>query len=284
MTDRIGLWWGTVEGATFSELVGAASASGFTDVSLTPAMYFAERRAGRSDADLRAELDAHGVVVAMIDPLIAGLPGIPRPDDVGPRFRSTFEHGETDCFGAADALGAGAIKIAHYLGAPTDTGALVDAIGAIAGRAAARGIDVLVEFMPEGSIPDLATAAAIVRSVSAPNCGLMFDTWHHWRGGGGVEEVQDLPSGSVRALQLSDALDDVRGSGTEPPTRDRLLPGEGTIPLIEIVRAARRCNADVAIGLEVFDRSSADLSHEERARRAKAWVDPLLAAVGEGPA
>ncbi|HEX7095408.1 MAG TPA: sugar phosphate isomerase/epimerase [Acidimicrobiales bacterium] len=267
MARRTGLWWGTVEGAGFDELVAAAASAGFTDVSITPAMYVDARRAGASDADLRATLDRHGVSVAMIDPLISGLPGIPAPDDVGPRFRSTFEHGEEACYRAAEAVGASAVNVAHFLGNPTPQEQLVDAIGAIATRAAARGIDVLVEFMPDGSIPDLATAVSIVTAVDAANCALTIDTWHHWRCGGDASELRSLAPRTIGAVQLSDALDDVRGSWATPPTRDRLLPGEGVIPLRDLVAAARANRPDVLIGVEVFSRSWRDQPYGERAAR-----------------
>jgi sugar phosphate isomerase/epimerase len=277
MAARTGLWWGTIEGASLLELAAAASGAGFTDISVTPAMYAEARAAGHSDRDLRTRLADLGVSVTLIDPLISGLPGIPSPDAVGRRFRSTFEYREDDCYRAAEGLGAGGLNVAHYLGAPTEVSELTDRIAAIAGRAAERDLDVLVEFMPDGSIPDLATAAAIVAGVGSPSCRVMFDTWHHWRCGGGTEDVRALPPGSLGALQLSDALDDVHGSWGEPPTRDRLLPGDGVIPLAEIVRIGIANRGDVPIGLEVFNRALTELPFEERAARAKKALDRLLA-------
>lgn len=267
---RLGLWWGTVEGADLRELVDSAAAAGFTDVSITPAMYVVAREGGCSDAELRSVLDERGVTVAVIDPLIRGLPGIPSPDDVGPRFRSTFEHGEEDCYRAADALGAQALNVAHFLGAPAPLPQLVDAIGGIAARASARGMRTFVEFMPDGAIPDLATAAAIVAAVGSDGCALMLDTWHLWRCGGTVDDVRALPPRTIGAVQLSDALDDVLGSWGLPPTRDRLLPGDGVIPLAEIVEVARANRDDVLVGVEVFSRAWRTSSHEERARAAHA--------------
>jgi sugar phosphate isomerase/epimerase len=201
---------------------------------------------------------------------------------VGPRFRSTFEYGEDDCYRAADALRAGAVNVAHYLGAPTEVAELTDAIGAIAVRAAGRGLEVFVEFMPEGAIPDLATAAAIVAGVNTDNCRIMFDTWHHWRCGGRAEELRELPPGAIGAVQLSDALDDVHATWTQPPTRDRLLPGDGVVPLGEIVRLARANRPDVLLGLEVFNRAFADLPFDERAARAKGSLDRLLSSRAGG--
>ena len=279
MDGRRALWWGTVEGVGLDGLAAAAANAGFSDISITPAMYATAIREGRTDRQLRATLAEHRVSVAVIDPLIRGLPGSLDPDRAGRRFRSTFEHGEDDCYRAADALGARALNVAHFLGAPTPPAALVDAIGAIAHRAGTRGLDVLVEFMPEGAIPDLATAAAIVAAIDAPNCGLMFDTWHHWRCGGDVEDVRLLPPGTVRAMQLSDALDDVRNTGVAPPTSNRLLPGAGTIPLVDLVVAALGNNPSVVLGLEVFSAELSELPPDDRAARSMDAFEALLASV-----
>src|SRR4051794_16283255 len=160
MTGRsYGLWWGTIEGATLPELAEVAGAAGFGSISVTPAMYFAARDGGLSDAQLRDLLARADVTVALIDPLIHGLPGAPDPASMGRRFRATFEHGEDDAFLAAEALGATAVNIAHYMGAPTPLAELSATIADIARRAADRGLGILVEFMPEGGIGDLAAAA-----------------------------------------------------------------------------------------------------------------------------
>jgi sugar phosphate isomerase/epimerase len=267
-----GLWWGTAEDAELPELIDVAAAAGFDGISLTPAMFFEARAAGHSDAELRARLEQAGVAVRMVDPLIRGLPGSPLPTEVGPRFRATFEHGEDDCYEAAAALDIPALNLAHYLCAPTPFGQLVDAIGGICDRAGVRGLEILVEFMPEGSIPDLTTAAALVEAVDAPNCGVMLDTWHFYRTAGELDQLRSLAPGTIRAVQVSDAKADLRGSGAAPPTRDRLVPGDGDIPLREILTIAVANCPDATIGAEVFSRRLAADPPVERARRVLAGL------------
>jgi sugar phosphate isomerase/epimerase len=107
MTARsFGLWWGTIEGAGITTLAEVAGTAGFGSISTTPAMYFDARAHGATDKELRQVLDRAGVTVAIIDPLIHGLPGSRDPESVARRFRSTFEYGADDAFGAAEALGA----------------------------------------------------------------------------------------------------------------------------------------------------------------------------------
>ena len=269
MTARsFGLWWGTIEGAGIVTLAEVAGATGFGSISVTPAMYFEARAQGSSDDQLRGLLARADVTVAMIDPLIHGLPGSLDPASVAARFRATFEHGAEDAFRTAEALGAMSINIAHYMGAPTPLGQLIDAIGAIGRDAADRGLQILVEFMPEGSIRELSDAAAIVAGVAAPNVAIMLDTWHFWRTAGQLDELEQLPPGTIGAVQVGDAAAAAWGTGVNPPSPDRLLPGQGAVPVREIVAMARRNNPDVVVGIEVFNRASIEAAPLDRATAA----------------
>jgi sugar phosphate isomerase/epimerase len=130
--------------------------------------------------------------------------------------------------------------------------------------------------MPDGGIPDLASAAALLRAVAAPNLGLTIDTWHLFRTGEPVEALRALPPGSIRALQVSDARADLRGTGIQPPTADRLLPGDGAIPLREIAALALANCARVAIGVEIFDRARLADPPLGRARAAREALGRVL--------
>jgi sugar phosphate isomerase/epimerase len=282
--DRWGLWWGSLEGADLVTLVRCAGRAGFGEVSCTPAMYLAARAGGWTDAALGALLADCGVRVPMIDPLMRGLPGARAPEDVSPRWRSTFEHDEDDCHRAADALGATIINVTHFLGAPTPVDVLADALGPLTARAAARGRRAAIEAMPEGGIPDVATAADLVARIGSPACGLTVDTWHWWRAGGDLDELRTLRPGTVVALQVSDARSDARGAGTEPPSRDRLPIGTGDLPLHEILAWVRVASPAAHVGLEVFDRTAAGRPFDESAAAAAAHVVAFDRASGRSDA
>jgi sugar phosphate isomerase/epimerase len=276
------LCWGTVEGAPIPEVIEIAAATGYGAVTVTPAMYFEARAAGHTDADLRARLEGHGIEVAVVDPLLAGLPGCPTPESVAPRFRATFEHDEADCVRAARALGAPRINVAHYMGAPTPIDTLAEAVAGVARRVAEHGLAVSVEFMPEGSLTDLATALRVVEATGAPNVGILLDTWHFFRTAGRPADVAALPPGTITALQVSDARPDLFGVGTDARVRDRMLPGEGAIPLVEILRAVFGAHPVRDVGVEIFDQQRTDKAEMAAATRV-ALARVLAEAETPGP-
>jgi len=168
------------------------------------------------------------------------------------------------------------LNVAHYMGAPTPVEALADAVAGVAQRAARHGLAVCVEFMPEGSLVDLPTAARIVELAGAPNVGVMLDTWHFFRTGGTPADVAALHPGTVTGLQVSDARARLFGVWTDAGVRERLLPGEGAIPLVEILRAVFAAHPVRDVGVEVFN---TERPAGEMAAAARAALDRVLAEI-----
>jgi sugar phosphate isomerase/epimerase len=279
MQAPLALWWGSLEGADLETLVAAAATAGFGAVSAQPAMVLAAAQR-HGDAGVRALVADHGVRITTIDPLLRGLPGACDPATVGRRWRAPFETDEDDAHRAADLVGAELINVAHFLGTPTPVEELADAIGALTARATAHGRGIVIEHMPEGAIAAVATAAAIAAAIDDPACGITLDTWHWWRSGGDLDELRAVPPGRIHVVQLADALDDVRGTGTTPPTADRLLPGHGTIPLTDVLGLLATAHPSARLGVEVFDRSRADAPPAEIAAANARALSGLGLALG----
>jgi sugar phosphate isomerase/epimerase len=255
----------TVRQASLPELIAVAGASGFGAVTTTPWLY---ARAGVPDRELRRLLDVHGVRVSYVDGLITALPGTPPPK---PGTAT-----EEDCFRIASALGASAINVVHIDGAPTPLRELVDALGPLCDRAAAQGRRIVVEFLPGTGIPDLATATALVGAVGAANLGVCLDSWHLARSGGTVDAVDPA---AVGAVQLSDRT---RAQDLQPyvPMRGRLLPGDGELPLEDLVARALGPRPDLPAGIEVISDDMRALPAAEAAMTAGASLQALLARSG----
>ncbi len=264
----ISLCWGTIAPATLLELASLGARAGFDAISVSPGMFDDAITTGTSGPELGRRIADLGVQVSVIDPLISVLPGSPDSLTAGGRFARLFSFGEEDCFRMADALGATTVNVAHYLGAPVSLPELVDAFGALCGRAANRGINLLLEFMPEGSIPDLATALAVVRAVDAPNAAVMLDTWHFFRTGGTVADLDDVAAGEIGGVQVSDAPSEQAGV-IEAGVNTRLLPGDGAIPIETLVAHAVGADLEAFVGIEVFSSELLQLDRSEAASQAR---------------
>ena len=125
--------------ATLPDLVDVAGSTGFDAVSITPAMYAGALASGMSAGDIRRRCADAGVAVSLIDPLMSALPGSPDPAGAGGRFGALFSYGEDDCYRIAAALDVRTVNVAHYMGADVPVAALIDALGALCGRAETQG-------------------------------------------------------------------------------------------------------------------------------------------------
>jgi sugar phosphate isomerase/epimerase len=264
----VSLCWGTIMRASLPELFAAAGFSGFDAVSVTPAMFAEARSSGLSVSDLRRLRDAAGISVSLIDPLMSVLPGSPDPHTADGRFGPLFSYGEDDCYRIAEALDVRTINVAHYMGADVPVTALVDSLGALCGRVGAHGLGVLLEFMPEGSIPDFPTALSMVRATGAPNVAVMFDTWHFFRTGGTLGDLDDLGDGEIGGVQVSDAPALQHGV-IAARVNSRLLPGDGAIPVRALVERVLEIQPGAFMGIEVFSTALNELPLGEAARAAR---------------
>ena len=244
------LCWGTVNAATMLELIDAAAVGGYQSISVSPRPYAATLAAGITDDALRAALDARGVYVAVIEPLLNGLPGAHTPDSAPPEHRTLYEFTEDYCYAMAEAIGARTISLSHFLGSPVPVSEMIDVIGPIVSRARRRGFGMCIEFIPDTGIDNLATARQIYDAVDGP-LGVMFDAWHFARSGGSVDQLVGLPTGMITIVQLCDRTEPEPGTAYVPMA-GRLLPGRGDLPLVDWTSRLLADHPDVIVGVEVF--------------------------------
>ena len=273
---RTALCWGTVLGADFDGLLAAARHAGVPAVMVSPALYFKARAAGRSEKELlNAVLDS-GVAVAVVDALVSPLPGLPDPASVPEPVRPVFTFSEEDCMRMAEVLDAPIVNVAHVMGGPVPETEMAAALAGIATRARARGLKVSVEFMPNSAaIPDLAAARRLIAAAGEPNLGVMLDTWHLFRSGGEPSDVAAAPAGIFLGVQVADAPADAKGR-PPVPMQDRMVPGDGAIPITSILAAVLLGSPEAVIGVEVISRAMAALAPDDAAQQAAAAMLRLL--------
>ena len=199
--------------------------------------------------DLRAVLEEAGVTLSNLEmfPL----------DRTGPR----------DDLDLGLELGAalGATRATAHIHEVSSNDEAVDRFAEFATRAAAHGIVAGLEFNNFSTVRDIASAERVVRS--AGRGSLVLDMLHAVRGGATTSDVARA-SDLIYYTQLCDGPADMPGDGRwREAVGERLPPGEGDFPLIELARALR---AEVIFDIEVPQSSArkAGVSAFERARQA----------------
>ena len=245
----------TIATELFEERVHAAAAAGCTGIGLRPKDYTRAREAGLSDDDMRALLAGAGVEVVEHQALRDWA------SDGGGR------EAEEELFAVADALG-GDYVIAIASSMPVVGASVAPRLADLADRAAEHELRVALEFLPWSPVSDAATAWSLVQAADRPNLGVLVDAWHLFRGSGDLEQLRAIPGDRVAAVHLADADDEVCGTLLEDTVSHRRVPGEGSLPLVDFVRALDEIGVDVDYAVEVLSREQRDLPPDEAARRA----------------
>jgi len=215
-------------------------------------------KAGFTESSLRRLLADTGVRVTMMDCLTKGLPGVTSPETFDPALRAMLPFDALDppdeetCLRSAEALEAPCLNVSLFRGRPVPLAEMADAIGGLCRRAAARGVTIALEFYPDSGLPDLDFALGVVRTCGESNCGITLDVWHLARSGGTVEDVRRLPPGVIAGVQLSDRVPPPPGSAYVPFS-GRRMPGEGELPLGDILRAAVTNSPRLSAEIEVLN-------------------------------
>jgi sugar phosphate isomerase/epimerase len=245
---------GTLPSAiSFRQRVAAAVAGGFSGISLWGRDYQGARDEGLGDRDIRLLLADHGLSVGELDPAWWWLPGASEIDIPAEHDQERiFRFGEPELFAVAEAVGARSLNAVDVFGGTWSLDEAASAFAGLCDRAAEHGLLVHLEFLPWSRIPDLATAWQVVAAAHRPNGGLMLDAWHYFRSTPDSELLRSIPGASILGVQLCDAPAAPEPDPLHATLHERLLPGEGQLPLPSLL-ADLRANAAVApLGVEVF--------------------------------
>lgn len=137
------------------------------------------------------------------------------------------DHGDA-MIEAAAGIGAANVLV---VGLGVEAGYLTDRLAVLGERAAGVGVTCALEFGPLFATPDLPTAVATVERAAAPGLAVLVDALHLARSGGSPADLGLLDDALLPYAQLCDAtaepISDLRTDALD----DRLLPGEGDLPL-----------------------------------------------------
>jgi len=239
------MWAGTLGFDTpVLDRLDAARSIDVQRFSVTPLDVVWANDEGIATGDLGRRIRDAGYDIVM-DPIVNWYGGIPHPASRFGRFSSD----ETLRMSAE--LGVVSMNL---IGQPTHDASpelLATSFAAVCDRAADFGAQAHLEFTPISAIADLAAGWEIVRTADRSNGGLLFDTWHFFRGTPDLELLARIPGDRIFSVQVSDApaeqLPDIRQD-----TQNRLLPGDGVFDLVGVLRILHSIGALTWVGPEVI--------------------------------
>lgn len=257
MTDRlVSLAAGCILDVDPVTAVDVAAAAGFGGVGIwfdpatfTPAVA----------TQVRRRLDATGVVAVDIEPVLLAPSGDPGDALVD----------------AAGEIGARFVLLGNRT---QEHAAAVDRTAELCRRASAHGVTIAVEFLPPFKVNDLTSALAFAGQVGEPNCGVLVDTLHLARSGSTLDQLRAAPRSMFPYLQLADAPTTPTLEWLEEALHGRLLPGDGELPLVDVLRIV----PDVPISVELRSRAlmTGYPDPVERARAILQATERVVAAAG----
>jgi sugar phosphate isomerase/epimerase len=151
-----------------------------------------------------------------------------------------------------------------------------DQFGVLAGMAAAREMEVVLEPCPILTVSDLTIALAAIDHVGSPNFRLLIDTMHVVLSGSGAADLAAIDPALIGYVQICDApLEPVVDNYPEESLFERMVPGEGELPLRDILAVLP---PGLVIGLEVPMRTAAEagIGPQDRLQRCVDGVHRLL--------
>lgn len=268
------LWAASLRTKSLDDRLAAAQAGGFVYMSVFPIDWRNWNQQGLTGKGIRAKLRDAGVQVLTIDPFVQWTPGFVMPSDYPADYRSFIDFSEAEILHIAEELEAEAINCVEGLNQPHQPAELIDAFGAFADRAGARGLRVTFEFMPISSVPDLGAGWTIVEGANRTNAGLCFDTWHFFRSVADFDLLATIPGDRIYEVQLADALKALQADTlSEDLLRFRRLPGEGEFDIGRVADVLKRIGAWRSVGSEVFADAMDELEATEVGRRCGRGMD-----------
>jgi sugar phosphate isomerase/epimerase len=229
-----------------------------------------------------ALIGAHGLEISSVQPVVRTLfpsDSQPEPIDVAARMARLCR--TIELFGE---LAAGVPFVTNTGNPPGGNiqhvlDVAVEQFRRVAGFAAERGATICIEPLNaaimnvESSIWTLEQGLQLVEAVDRPNFGICLDTWNIWQNAG-IEEAILASGARTFSVQLSDWR-------TPRSYQDRLIPGDGEIPLPALLRAIHDSGYCGPYVVEIFSSKVPDALWErdltDVIRRSRVGVDTAWA-------
>lgn len=265
--EEVFLCASTLDEATLDERIAATSQAGYDGLGLRPGHVTRALAAGRTDDEVRAQLEAAGLELFEIGFVADWW----LPDGAN---EMSLAH-EASLYSLADRFGARHMVV---IGGPMDAGidAVAERFAGLCRRAAEHGLDVALEFLPWTDTRTIEDAWRIVEASGEPNGGVVMDTWHFFRGGSTLSQLEAVPADRIPVIQVSDGPLAPVGTELEDTFHLRRVPGTGEFALREVFGTLAQMGVTAPIGVEVLSDELRTQSPEEVAQLTSAGVRSFI--------
>ncbi|MCC8164662.1 MAG: sugar phosphate isomerase/epimerase [Planctomycetes bacterium] len=115
-----------------------------------------------------------------------------------------------------------------------------------------RKISLSFEFLgfPWASVQTVSQAWAVVKAANRLNTGITIDTAHFYSGSSTLAEISALPVQALAVFHMNDLVDKPKA---EIGDYDRVMPGDGVIPLEDICVEVKRIGFNGVASIEIFN-------------------------------
>lgn len=230
----------------------AFQAAGFKGIAVMPTDIWTLEEQGMSAAEIAQRVADHGLVINEVDCTACWMPAQrakAATDELGELVLTlTAER----VVATAARIGARSVQVVEISNITVDPEEAITSFGALCDMAAEHGLRAHIEFLPTGGIPDLTSAWRIVEGANRPNGGLTIDSWHFFRSGSTLDQLAKIPGDRIFSVQINDAPAQPKADLWEELMTGRLLPGEGDLDLVGLIRTLDAIGANIPIAVEVF--------------------------------
>jgi sugar phosphate isomerase/epimerase len=270
------LWSAMLGAATLPERIEAAAANGYRGLTVRPDDVDRLEADGLDPATVVADARQRGVERLLLEAVSEWYDHEPPPV-----WFPSAAHSVDDFRRAAVRFGSRDLNAIAPFATDQTVDDLTEGFATLCDQCAEDGIAVHLEFIPFPPIGSVATAWEIVRGADRPNGGILFDTWHFFRGQPDLELLATIPGNRIFAVQVSDGAREFQESLVKDTFRHRMLPGTGVFDLRGALRTLRAIGGLGAVGPEVLSVELDALPRVEAARLAGEAVSVVLASISD---
>ncbi len=235
----------TIKPASLVDKIRIAAEAGYDGIELWNDDLSAYVESGGRLSDVKRMLEDAGLAV----PTVVHIPGWLEAED-GEPYRRALDEARRRMDQAA-AVGAPKIIAGPPKGS-CDYPRSIDRYAELLEIGRERGVLPALEFL--GFVEEVNTINALWRiagSVDDPDKSVVLDSFHIFRGGSSLDDMDVVPAEMIAVFHINDAPGTIPRA--EQADKDRVLPGDGILPLKEIVVCLERKGFRGALSLELFN-------------------------------